>query len=97
MEFSNPDVSEAGRVPVILEPQGSFSVRDDLWLSDVFCCSLDLGIVVDENTIMKNRDATGGIQASVLVKFRGDKDCVVGLPFARGAARIDQRHRLLVD
>jgi hypothetical protein len=67
-EFPDPDISVADEIAVILQPDGSFSVSTHFRKSDVFRCSPDFGIQLNDDTIVEYSHTAGCYLYAIVVE-----------------------------
>ncbi len=97
LKLANPDIPETGWIAVVLQPKGPFAMCHDLGLSDVFRCSFDFGVVMNQNAVVKYRDSSGSFKRAVAFEFWCDENHIVRLPSAWRSAGIHHGDRLFVD
>ncbi len=97
LQFTQPHVAIAHGVAVVLQGQRAFFavvfVRGD---RPVLGAAVERAVRLGEHAIVKDGDVGRGLDLAVL-PARGLEDDVVGLPFTRLAAGIDQRWPLAVE
>ncbi len=97
-KFSKPDVSVPDRVPVVLKGEGASAFTSGIsMVLQPRCRTERLHVVLDEDTVVENGEASRLIDLPFLGELRCPKDDVVGLPFPRFATDIDEWRKLTID
>src|SRR5690606_31740432 len=97
LQFSHPDITKADGISVILQPKGSTTVRLIRRMANPACGTLDFHMVLNQHAVMKYGNSGWRSQLSFIVKSRRRINNVVGLPFPRTTAGVNQRNNLLVN
>jgi len=97
-EGTDPDVAKADRVAMILERKGEPVRMRQVGRPDfVRRRSCELYIIVDENAVMKYGHPGRPQDFPLRIEARPPENNVIGLPFARSPAGVDQRRILAVN
>lgn len=97
LQFPDPDIAETDRVQVVLQHDRAATVGDRFREADEFRRAEDQRVVLDQHAVVQHGDPSVRVQRAVVLELGRRVDDVVGVPFARFLAGVDQRGRLLVD
>ena len=83
LEFPYPDISEACRIAVILQPDRALAVYLVLRSADIWRGTYDGGMILDYYSIMEHGYICRRNNHAVLVKFWRSVGNIIRLPFSR--------------
>lgn len=94
LQFANPDVAEADGVAVILKDKGTFIAMRNVVGNGVRAypvgAALQLDIVLNENTVMKDGESCFFVNLAVFESWFVENN-IVGLPLAGFSRCVDKR------
>ena len=97
LQFPDPDIAETDRVQVVLQHDRAATVGDRFREADEFRRAEDQRVVLDQHAVVQHGDPSVRVQRTVVLEPGRRVDDVVGVPFARFLAGVDQRGRLQIS
>ena len=97
LQFSNPNISEADQIPMVLQFDTAFAMRDDFRCADIFGCPLNCRVVLNKNAVVQHRHVRRRFHRPVSAEFRRGVNDILSVPIAHFDASVCHRRRLFVD